>query len=76
VIDPRVAFTLNTKNHLGSKVWLAENALLVNGHRTDYLRNSRFQAKRATKLLSAACGSEMPVDPIIVLMADGLTVRG
>src|ERR1700678_3421879 len=47
VIGPPGVFSLNTKNHYRSKVWVAEHAFLVDGQRTDYLRNSRFEAKRA-----------------------------
>ncbi|HXQ59492.1 MAG TPA: nuclease-related domain-containing protein, partial [Acidimicrobiales bacterium] len=42
VIGPAGVFTLNTKNHGRNRVWVAENAFLVNGKKTDYLRNSRF----------------------------------
>jgi hypothetical protein len=31
VIGPGGVFTLNTKHHPKGKVWVAENALLVNG---------------------------------------------
>jgi hypothetical protein len=68
-------FTLNTKNHRGSKVWVARRSLLVNGKRTDYLENSRFEAARASKLLSAACGFGVPVEPIVVVIAATLTIK-
>jgi hypothetical protein len=74
-IGPPGVFTLNTKNHRGKHVWVAERAFMVSGHRTDYLRNSRFEAQRASKLLSAACGFDIPVEPIIVVMAEKLTVK-
>ena len=48
VIGPAGVFTINTKKHPGKKVWVSKNAILVNGHRTDYLRNSRFEGERAT----------------------------
>jgi hypothetical protein len=48
---------------------------LVNGQKTDYLRNSRFEAKRAAKLLSAACGFDVKVTPIIVVMASSMKVK-
>jgi hypothetical protein len=66
VVGPPGVFTLNTKRHPGGKVWVAENAFLVNGYRTDYLRNSRYEAKRATRLLSAACPQAITVTPVIV----------
>ena len=75
VIGPPGVFTLNTKNHSRAKVWVAEHSFMVNGQRTDYLRNSRFEAKRASQLLSAACGFEVAVDPVIVVLAAELTIK-
>ena len=60
VICTRGVFTLNTKNHPDGEVSVYEHALWVNGHKQDYLRNSQFEAKRASKLLTAAC--DMPVE--------------
>lgn len=77
LVGPGGVFTLNTKNHRGANVWLADRALLVNRRRTDYLRNSRSEAERATRLLSRACGFEVEVEPVIVLIDPGrLTIRG
>jgi hypothetical protein len=75
VIGPPGVFTLNTKNRTGSRVWVAERSFLVNGQKTDYLRNSQFEAERASRLLSAACGLGVPVEPVIVVMAATLTVK-
>jgi hypothetical protein len=75
VIGPPGVFTLNTKNHRGKHVWLAERTFMVSGQRTDYLRNSTFEARRAHKFLSAACGFDIPVEPVIVVMAEKLTVK-
>src|SRR5665213_264156 len=75
VIGPRGVFTLNTKNHPGKQIWVVERAFMVSGQRTDSLRNSRFEAPRASKLLSAACGFDIPVIPVIVVMAEKLTIK-
>lgn len=75
VIGPPGVFTLNTKNHAGKNVWVAERAFMVNGQRTDYLPKSRFEAKRASQLLSSACGFAINVEPVIVLIAAQLTVK-
>jgi hypothetical protein len=56
VIGPAGVFTLNAKRHPGRKAWIAEWAVMVNGNKTDYLRNSRFEAARASTSLSSACG--------------------
>jgi hypothetical protein len=75
VIGPPGVFTLNTKNHSGARVWVAERSFLVNGQKTDYLLNSRFEAERAAKLLSAACGFGIAVEPIIVVLAADLVIK-
>ncbi|HEY7947052.1 MAG TPA: nuclease-related domain-containing protein [Acidimicrobiales bacterium] len=75
VIGPGGIFTLNTKNHGRNRVWVAENTFMVNGKKTAYLRNSRFEAQRASKLLSSACGGNVVVEPVIVVMAGGVTVK-
>lgn len=68
VIGPRGVFTLNTKNHPDGSVSVYERALWVNGHSTDYLRNSRFEAERATKLLTTGCAMPVRVLPMIVFV--------
>ena len=68
VIGPAGFFTLNTKRHPGSKVWVAERAVQVNRQRTDYLRNSRHEGARASRLLTAAHGSPIEAQPVIVFV--------
>jgi Nuclease-related domain len=75
VIGPAGVFTLNTKNHIRGNVWVTENVFMVNGQKREYFRNSRHEAKRASSLLSAACGFEVPVEPIIVVMAAKLIIK-
>lgn len=76
VIGPPGVFTVNTKNHSGRNVWVHTHAFKVSGHNQHYLRKSRAEAKRAAKLLSAACGFSVPVEPIIVVLSAKLTVKG
>ncbi len=66
VIGPGGVFTVNTKKHPGMEVWVSEKSILVDGHRTDYLRNSRFEGERATRLLTAACGFPVFVKPVLI----------
>src|SRR5690606_35171094 len=76
VIGPAGVFTLNTKRHPGANVWVGERAILINGHRTKYLRNSRFEASRAGRLLTEATGHGVDVHPVIVLVSiEHLTVK-
>ena len=75
VIGPAGVFTLNTKNHSKHRVTVTEGAVYVNGQRTDYLRNSRFEAQRACKFLSASCNGEVTVQSVIVVMAADLRTK-
>jgi hypothetical protein len=75
VVGPPGVLTLNTKNHSGKSVWVAERSFMVSGQKTDYLRNSVFEGNRATALLSKACGFDVPVEPVIVVMAEKLTIK-
>ncbi|TMR01116.1 NERD domain-containing protein [Actinomadura soli] len=75
LIGPFGVVTVNTKT-TRSKVWVAENALMVGGTKVDYLRNSRHEAERARKLLATACGRHVPVRSVIVFVgAKGITVK-
>ncbi|SFR83578.1 Nuclease-related domain-containing protein [Agromyces sp. CF514] len=76
VIGPSGVFTMNTKHHEGKEVWVGAKRLLVNGQRTDHLRNAEFEAKRAAQRLSAATGTPVAVMPMIVIVAARrLTIR-
>lgn len=76
VIGPGGVFTLNTKNHLGKKVWIHTNAFKVSGQSQTYLSKSRTEATRASRMLSTACGFDVAVTPMIVVLADEVTVKG
>ena len=67
-IGPAGVFTLNTKNHPEAKVWASGETLTVNNAKTTYVRNARYEAERASRLLSDAVGFEVPVQGVIVLM--------
>jgi hypothetical protein len=75
VIGRPGVFTLNTKNHSRGKVWVAEQSFMVNGQSTHYLRNSRCEARRAAEYLSTACGFDVDVHPVIVVLAASFTVK-
>ena len=68
VLGPPGVFTLNSKRHPRGRAWIGAHAVMVNGQRTDYLRNSRFEASRASTLLSSACGFHVAVKPVIVFV--------
>lgn len=68
VIGPPGVFTINTKRHPDAKVWVGQWAVNVNRAKTDYLRSSRTEARRAGELLTAACGWPVPVQPVIAFV--------
>jgi hypothetical protein len=68
VVGPAGVFTINTKAHADKKVWAAGQALRINGFRVDYVRNSKHEAARASRLLTAAVGRQVEVTPLIVMV--------
>lgn len=65
-VGPGGVFTFNAKYHAGAKIWSRGDTLLVNGQAKPYVRNSRHEAQRAARLLTAACGFDVYVEGIIV----------
>jgi|ERR1035437_8913224 hypothetical protein len=76
VIGPAGVFTLNTKNHLGKRVTVYEYAIYVSGTKQPYLSKSRAEGKRSSKILSTACGFEVMVKPVVVIIASELVFKG
>jgi hypothetical protein len=68
LIGPPGVFTLNSKNHPTGNVWVYYDAFAVNGRRYPYIRNSRFEARRASKLLTRAVGSQVDVHGVVVVL--------
>lgn len=76
LIGPGGVFTINTKFHEGANVWLASRRLMVNGQKTEHLRNARYEATRVAKLLTRINGSEVTVHAIVALVGiRKITVR-
>lgn len=76
IIGPGGVFTVNAKHHPGAKIWVGGNTFMVNGTRQPYIRNSRHEAARAAKLLTAATGFPVDVEGLIVTVnADDVTVK-
>ena len=68
LVGPGGVYTLNTKTHPDGKIWVGKTVVKVNGHNQPYLRNSRFEADRAAKLLSVAVGWQVEVTPALVFL--------
>lgn len=76
VIGPGGVFTLNAKHHPGAKIWVGGNTLMVNGQRQPYLRNSAHEARRASRMLTAACGFPVVATGVVVPVgADDVVIK-
>lgn len=77
VIGPGGVFTVNAKNHPKASVWVGGDTVMVNGHRVPYVRSSRFEAKRASRLLAEHVGLPVPVSGVIAVVGArrGFTVK-
>lgn len=76
VIGPGGVFTLNAKHHPGAKIWVAGTTFMVNGQRQPYIRNSAHEAKRAARLLTAACGLPVTATGVVVPVgADDVVIK-
>lgn len=76
VIGPAGVFTINTKHHRGQHVWVGAKRILVNGQRTDHLRNAKYEATRTSKLLSVSARMLVDVTPIVAIVgAKRMTLR-
>ena len=67
-IGPPGVFTMTTKLHPGARAWIGDHAIKINGQRTNYVRTSRLDAQRASRVLSRACGFAVPVRAAIVFV--------
>ncbi|MDI2098303.1 nuclease-related domain-containing protein [Ruicaihuangia caeni] len=76
VIGPGGVFTINTKAHRGARVWVGARRLLVNGQETDHLRNAQHEARRASRLLTAAVGEPVTARALVVVVgARSITIK-
>lgn len=74
VVGPPGVFTVNTKFHEDARIWVGSRRLLVNGQKTDHLRNARFEAKRVAQILGDV--GPFPVTPIVTVVgARELVIR-
>lgn len=77
VIGPGGVFTINAKHHPKASIWVGGNTFMVNGQRQPYVRNSRHEAQRASRLLTTAVGFPVVVTGLIAVMGaqGGFSVR-
>lgn len=69
VIGPPGVFALVVRNHLKDRVKVKRSVVKVNGRTTSYLRDVRPPAHDASERLSGACGFDVEVRPVLVVLA-------
>lgn len=68
VIGPTGVYTITTRNHSGYRILVADDVLTVNTRRTHHIRDSRFEAARAEKLLDPKASGQVTVVPLIAIV--------
>ena len=68
VIGPGGVFLIVLEHQLAAKVWVTEHQLTINGRDSDRLRAVRFEARRESGRLSDACGFDVTVQAVLVLI--------
>lgn len=75
-IGPAGVFTITTKDHTGQRVWVGEDSLLVNGHRTNHIEDVRHAAHSVERLLRSSWDLPITVTPVIALIDPGSLAFG
>lgn len=68
VIGPTGVFTIMTRNHSGYRIHVEGDILSVNSRRTNHIRDARFEAARAAKLLTPEASGKVTVIPLIAIV--------
>jgi hypothetical protein len=77
LIGPSGVYTLNVEDHRGSAVVIRDATWLdADGSSRPSLHAARTEATRAARNLSRACGFVVPVQPVLVVLADTIIITG
>lgn len=68
VIGPAGVFTVNTKHHAGQRVSMGRSEVFVSGKSHRYVKNSVFEAERASELLTEAVGFGVIAQPVLAFV--------
>ena len=68
VIGPGGVFTIYVEHQPGAKVWVSEHAVTINGRESNRLRRARFEARRSSRALTDACGFNVTVQSVLILI--------
>jgi len=73
VVGRTGVFLINTKSHPKARLSVNKYGILINGSKTEHISQIRAEVKRATKLLSSACGFPVEITGVIALYNGGLS---
>ncbi|MEU8577833.1 nuclease-related domain-containing protein [Streptomyces asoensis] len=69
LIGPGGVFSINTKHHHKRAVWVGDDSVKVDhGKPAPYVRKSRAEANRVSRVLERYCGFPVPVEPVLVFV--------
>jgi hypothetical protein len=68
VVGPGGIFLIFIEHQAGAKVWVSEHKVTINGRDSDRLGEVRFEARRASDRLTGACGFDVTVQSVLVLI--------
>ena len=74
VVGPGGVFLIHLEHRAGSKVWVTEHKLTIDGTDSDRLCEARDAARRASDRLTAECGFAVAVQVVLVLI-DAATMQ-
>ncbi len=66
-------FIIRIYHRPAATVWVSERSMTVNGRTSDQLTEARFEARRVGGLLTRACGFDVTVQSVVVMI--GATVQ-
>lgn len=77
LIGPGGVITVNSKHHPDGNVWVTSGQMRVNGKDVPYLRISRHEAARVSRILGRELGFPVPTIPCLIFrLRDGkLTIK-
>lgn len=70
LIGPGGVFAVNSSHQASRAVCLGGDTLIVDGKRVHHVAHSRRESARASRLLSAAVGFQVPVTGLVVVVGD------
>ncbi|MFE1296360.1 nuclease-related domain-containing protein [Streptomyces sp. NPDC058731] len=69
LIGPGGVFSINAKHHHKKAVWVGDDSVIVDhGKPSPYVRKSRAEAKRVTRVLERYCDFPVPVESVLVFV--------